>query len=65
MSTSWPTAEITGTGQAAKQYGTTVPYTLNPSSFPPASNALYRNEGNGLFTAEGARWRREGSRHGC
>lgn len=26
------------------------PYTLNPSSYPPQPNSLYRNNGNGTFT---------------
>ena len=26
-----------------------LPYTLNPSSYPPASNRLYRNRGDGSF----------------
>jgi len=35
---------------AAPQYGTEVPYTLNPSSFAPAANRLFRNNGDGTFT---------------
>ena len=34
---------------AHEQYATEVPYTLNPSSYPPAANRLYRNLGNGRF----------------
>ncbi len=32
------------------QYKAVVPFTLNPSSYLPAPNVLYRNEGNGRFT---------------
>jgi enediyne biosynthesis protein E4 len=34
---------------AAEQYGTEVPYTLNPSSFAPQPNLLYRNDGAAGF----------------
>jgi hypothetical protein len=34
----------------SRQFDALVPFTLNPSSFPPAPNVLYRNEGNGRFT---------------
>ena len=34
---------------AAEQYGTEVPYTLNPSSFAPERNLLYRNDGAAGF----------------
>ncbi len=33
-----------------RQYGAEVPYTLNPSSYSPVSNLLYRNNGDGTFT---------------
>ena len=36
--------------RATRQYGSEIPYTLNPSSYPPAANRLYRNEGDGRFT---------------
>ncbi len=36
--------------RASQQYGRTVPYTLNPSSFKPHRNLLFRNEGDGSFT---------------
>lgn len=36
-------------GKATSQYEATVPYTLNPSSYPPQSNLLLRNDG-GRFT---------------
>jgi tetratricopeptide (TPR) repeat protein len=34
----------------SQQYGTAVPYTLNPSSYEPERNLLYRNNGDGTFT---------------
>jgi enediyne biosynthesis protein E4 len=34
---------------AAEQYGTEVPFTLNPSSFAPQSNLLFRNDGDAGF----------------
>ena len=36
--------------QGTRQYQAVVPYTLNPSSYPPERNLLFRNEGNGAFT---------------
>ncbi|QKK02033.1 MAG: CRTAC1 family protein [Pseudomonadota bacterium] len=33
-----------------QQYDTEVPYTLNPSSYSPAANRFYRNNGDGTFT---------------
>ncbi|MHC5114064.1 MAG: CRTAC1 family protein [Planctomycetota bacterium] len=33
----------------SRQYGSEIPYTLNPSSYPPALNQLYRNAGDGTF----------------
>lgn len=35
---------------ATRQYGSEIPYTINPSSYPPAVNYFYRNEGDGRFT---------------
>jgi Flp pilus assembly protein TadD len=32
-------------GQATLQFETVVPFTLNPSSYPPQRNLLYRNDG--------------------
>ena len=32
------------------QIGTAVPYTLNPSSYPPALNRLFHNNGDGTLT---------------
>jgi len=31
------------------QYGRAVPFTLNPASYPPERNLLFRNEGGGRF----------------
>jgi tetratricopeptide (TPR) repeat protein len=44
---------VPDTGESRKvteQYGTAVPYTLNPASFEPEKNLLFRNDGNGEFT---------------
>jgi tetratricopeptide (TPR) repeat protein len=38
----------------SRQFGLEVPFTLNPSSYPPERNLLFRNRGDGTFT-EGAR----------
>jgi hypothetical protein len=38
------------TGSASRQFTATVPFMLNPSSYPPARNLLFRNNGNGTFT---------------
>jgi tetratricopeptide (TPR) repeat protein len=35
---------------ASEQYGTSVPYTLNPASFDPERNLLFQNNGDGSFT---------------
>jgi hypothetical protein len=35
--------------QGTLQYQAVVPYTLNPSSYPPERNLLFRNEGDGAF----------------
>jgi hypothetical protein len=35
------------------QYDAEVPYTINPSAYPPQPNRLYRNEGDGTFTDVG------------
>jgi tetratricopeptide (TPR) repeat protein len=43
------------TGQSTRQFGLEVPYTLNPSSFEPERNLLFRNNGNGTFTEVAAR----------
>ncbi len=36
--------------QQSKQYNALIPATLNPSTFAPERNLLYRNNGNGTFT---------------
>jgi enediyne biosynthesis protein E4 len=38
-----------GSGRASDQYGTAVPYTLNPASFEPERNLLFENDGRGGF----------------
>lgn len=35
---------------ASEQFGFTLPFTINPSSYKPAKNCLYRNNGDGTFT---------------
>jgi len=35
--------------QVSRQYGHAVPYTLNPVSYEPERNLLFRNEGDGRF----------------
>jgi tetratricopeptide (TPR) repeat protein len=35
---------------SSMQFGLEVPYTLNPASFEPERNLLFRNNGNGTFT---------------
>ena len=36
--------------KSSRQYTTLVPFTLNPSSYPPERNLLFRNNGDGTFT---------------
>ena len=36
--------------RTTRQYGSEIPYTLNPSVYPPAANRLFRNDGDGSFT---------------
>ncbi len=36
-------------GKVASQYGRAIPFTLNPSSYRPGANLLYRNRGDGTF----------------
>jgi hypothetical protein len=36
--------------RTVRQYGSEIPYTINPSAYPPASNRFYRNNGDGTFT---------------
>ncbi len=38
------------TARASQQYGQAVPYTINPSSYAPQENMLFRNNGDGTFT---------------
>ena len=45
-----------GVRRATEQYGTTVPYTLNPASFEPQSNVLFRNDGGGRFAEVAELW---------
>jgi hypothetical protein len=42
--------EVRGERPAStRQYGREVPYTLNPSSYEPGQNLLFRNNGDGTF----------------
>jgi hypothetical protein len=36
--------------RATRQSGAEIPYTINPSSYPPVANRLYRNNGDGSLT---------------
>ena len=36
--------------RVTRQYGSETPYTLNPSTYAPLANSLYRNNGDGTFT---------------
>ncbi len=36
-------------GRTASQYGEEIPFTINPSVYPPQPNALFRNDGSGRF----------------
>jgi len=38
-----------GSQRTSTQYGSSVPYTLNPSSYEPEQNLLFRNRGDGRF----------------
>lgn len=40
-------------GVTSQQFGVDVPYTLNPASYEPERNLLFRNNGNGTFTEVG------------
>lgn len=40
-------------GRRERQYGSEQPFTINPSAFPPQTNALFRNQGDGTFTEVG------------
>jgi tetratricopeptide (TPR) repeat protein len=37
-------------GTSTQQFGLEVPFTLNPASYEPERNLLFRNNGNGTFT---------------
>jgi len=41
--------EVDLRGKLSSQYGFAIPYTLNPSSYRPAPNILYRNRADGTF----------------
>ena len=36
--------------RSTRQYGSEIPYTINPSAYPPDTNRLFRNNGDGTFT---------------
>lgn len=38
------------TPKPSLQFGYSLPFTINPSSYKPGTNCLYRNNGNGTFT---------------
>ena len=40
-------------GKSSRQYTEMVPFTINPSSYPPERNLLFHNNGNGAFTEVG------------
>lgn len=40
-------------GKSSRQYTEMVPFTINPSSYPPERNLLFHNNGNGTFTELG------------
>ena len=42
--------------QVTEQYGTVVPYTLNPASFEPERNLLLENDGTGRFEDVALLW---------
>ncbi len=48
-------ADPRSVGTATRQFGLEVPYTLNPSSFTPARNLLFHNNGDGTFTEVAAK----------
>jgi hypothetical protein len=39
-----------GRRETVRQYGSEIPYTINPSAYPAESNALFHNNGDGTFT---------------
>jgi enediyne biosynthesis protein E4 len=44
-----------GEQRTSQQYGTAVPYTLNPASFEPERNLLFHNIGHGTFVEIGVK----------
>ncbi len=40
----------TDQARVSRQHGSEIPYTINPSSYSPAPNRLYRNNSDGSFT---------------
>ncbi len=42
--------EHAGSAPISQQYGYSVPHTLNPASYRPQRNLLFRNNGDGTFT---------------
>jgi hypothetical protein len=42
-------ADAKSRSRVSRQYGSSVPYTLNPASFTPERNLLFRNDGRGGF----------------
>ena len=36
--------------RSTRQYGSEIPYTINPSAYPPSRNRLFHNNGDGTFT---------------
>ena len=45
--------DVTGKNRISSQYGRKIPYTLNPSSYPPERNLLFVNRGDGSFDEVG------------
>ncbi len=45
-----------GQQRVSDQYGTAVPYTLNPASFDPEPNLLFENDGHGSFSEVALQW---------
>ena len=36
--------------RSSRQFGSEIPYTINPSAYAPEANALYQNNGDGTFS---------------
>jgi enediyne biosynthesis protein E4 len=45
-----------GALRVSQQYGAAVPYTLNPASYEPERNLLFRNRGDGTFEEVALLW---------